>query len=988
MNDTSALSSSSVSHTHSSPSSDPACPWEEVLITEELKRRTRRQPDYREENEALVKLAQTLTHQPGRMLPTLVEQVLKLCQAGSAGVSIYEPGKGTPGLFRWHAVAGALSKYLGGTMPRVASPCGIVVDRDKTQLFRDLELAFPEARNIQPACCETLLTPFHSGGRPVGTVWVVAHTRERHFDAEDQRQLESLSAFAAAAYEMRQSDAEMRDSTQLTHSLMNSTADCVKLLDLEGRILTMNQPGLAMLELAQFSSIASSPWKSLWPEAAHGEITQALEKARRGETGAFQAPCPTAKGTPKWWDVVATPVRDGQGEIIRILVISRDVTESRKAELALREASENLRLAADAGAVGIWRVDLLTNMATRDGNMNRLLGLEPVETTQHLDDFFQRILEEDRPAVAASFQNAVNGTGVYSSEMRIKMPDGRVRWLRDKGRILRNAEGLAVMATGVAADITEIKQTEDTLRENAERLKAMFGQAAVGIMLVDVEGRIIESNPRFCQLLGWQEEEVRNMTCEALTHPEDWPRNLRLMQDLLANKRPDFVIEKRYLRHDGAWLWVNVSVAPLRDARGQTDRLLAVVEDINTRKQTELALHAAKEEAEAASRAKDHFLAQLSHELRTPLTPALMAAAALRDDETLSDAARDQLAMIERNVALEARLIDDLLDLTRVTRGKITLKTEMCDVHALIGMVVEILRDESRSKKITISLQLEAEDHYLCADAARLQQVLWNLLRNAVKFTSIGGQIRILSRDMAPVDGDAEDGASSRLCLEVSDNGAGFAPTDSLRIFEPFEQARLSQEGAMSGLGLGLAIARAIVDLHGGKIEAYSKGIGYGATFRVELPGAAPTARPKSQDRSTAPRVATPADHSSPAPLRLLVVEDHEPTLQVLTRLLRRDGHRITTATSVAEALSWAEGLEIDLVISDLGLPDGSGCDLMKKLRDRYGMRGIALSGYGMDEDIRRAEEAGFVAHLTKPVNVNDIRRVLHQIAASSPGPG
>lgn len=978
MNDTPALPPTRVSTR--APSKDLDCPLEEVLITEQLAARPRRNPDYKEENEALVTLAKTLAHRPAEVLQTLVELILRLCKAGSAGVSIYEPEKGTAGLFRWHAVAGSFSKFQGGTLPRLASPCGIVVDEDKTLLFRHPEMAFPQVRNVEPACCEVLLTPFHSSGEPVGTVWVVSHTPEREFDAEDQRILESLCSFAAAAYELRQQDADKQESHELSHSLMSSTADCVKLLDLEGRMLMINKPGLAMLELAHFSLVETRPWISLWPEAHHGDVTLALEKARRGETGAFQAPCPTCKGTPKWWDVVATPVRDGRGEIIRILVISRDVTESHKADLALREASENLRVAADAGAVGIWRVDLLTNMATRDGNMNRLLGLEPVETTQPMEDFLERILEEDRPGVAVAFKNAMDGNGVYSSEMRIQMPDGRVRWLRDQGRILRNEEGLPVMATGAAADITEIKQAQDTLRENAERLRAMFGQAAVGIMLVDVEGRIIETNPRFCQLLGWQEEEVRNMTCEALTHPEDWPGNVRLMTDLLANRCPDFVIEKRYLRHDGAWLWVNVSVAPLRDAKGQTDRLLAVVEDINTRKQTELALHAAKEEAEAASRAKDHFLAQLSHELRTPLTPALMAAAALRDDETLSDAAREQLAMIERNVALEARLIDDLLDLTRVTRGKVVLKEEMCDVHSLIGLVVEILRDESRSKRIHITLQLEAVHHYLSADPARLQQVLWNLLRNAVKFTSPGGQIRILTRDSVRPRPGPDSHDERMLWVEVSDNGAGFAPADATRIFEPFEQARLSQEGAMAGLGLGLAIARAIVDLHGGTITAHSQGIGYGATFRVQLPGAVMDTRGPRLEHPSSPLPLKPA---APLPLRLLVVEDHEPTLQVLSRLLRRDGHRITTANSVAEALSWAEGLEIDLVISDLGLPDGNGFDLMRKLRDLYGMRGIALSGYGTDEDIRHAEEAGFVAHLTKPVNVNDIRRVLHQLSSS-----
>ncbi|HBJ87544.1 MAG TPA: hypothetical protein DDZ88_27545 [Verrucomicrobiales bacterium] len=384
----------------------------------------------------------------------------------------------------------------------------------------------------------------------------------------------------------------------------------------------------------------------------------------------------------------------------------------------------------------------------------------------------------------------------------------------------------------------------------------------------------------------------------------------------------------------------------------------------------EQALCAAREEAEQAARTKDTFLAQLSHELRTPLTPVLMTAAVLRDDARLPADVRKDLVMIERNIALEARLIDDLLDLTRITSGKLALRTESCDAHSLISHTIEIVRDEAREKQITLTLDLAAQRSQLEADPARLQQVFWNLLRNAVKFTPRGGHIRVESHDGVCERDHRGDG--HRVCIAVSDDGIGFSAADGGRLFEPFHQADTTH-GA--GLGLGLAIARAVVDLHHGHIRAESGGPGRGATFTVELPGEV-----NRKAQMTAPAAAS--DGEPELPLRLLLVEDHEATLQVLSRLLKRAGHSVTSAGTVAEAQAAARGQNFDFVISDLGLPDGTGHQLMAHLREAHGLRGIALSGYGMEEDLRRSEEVGFVAHLVKPVDVNELRRILRQVVA------
>ncbi len=412
-----------------------------------------------------------------------------------------------------------------------------------------------------------------------------------------------------------------------------------------------------------------------------------------------------------------------------------------------------------------------------------------------------------------------------------------------------------------------------------------------------------------------------------------------------------------------------LSAAVLGDLAPIADAIAVSIE----RRAAETALRAEKERAEVASSAKDNFLAALSHELRTPLMPVLMTANSLSEDERLPEEVRSSLAMIGRNIALEARLIDDLLDLTRISKGKLPLREELCDVHSLLGLAVGIVRDEAREKPINLEMDLAARKTGLWADPARLQQVFWNLLRNAIKFTPPGGRVTVRSRD--ETDG--------RLRIEVSDTGIGLPPEDVEKIFRPFEQAGRENNHQFGGLGLGLAIARAIVGLHGGGIIAQSEGLGKGATFIVELPGSRDPASGLAEPPG--PPGTDPGDDAagSPEKLHLLVVEDHEPTLTVLRRLLTRAGHEVVAASGIAAALSQAaETLPFDFVISDLGLPDGTGLELMAKLQLlQPGLRGIALSGYGMDEDIRRSAESGFLAHLVKPIDFHQLTRTLRDLS-------
>jgi CheY-like chemotaxis protein len=319
---------------------------------------------------------------------------------------------------------------------------------------------------------------------------------------------------------------------------------------------------------------------------------------------------------------------------------------------------------------------------------------------------------------------------------------------------------------------------------------------------------------------------------------------------------------------------------------------------------------------------------------------------------------------VRRNAELEARLIDDLLDLTRIAKGKVRLEVESVDLAALLDDVIEVCGNDAAAKKLILERNGAGRGKWVDADPARLRQVFWNILKNAIRFTPQGGRISLRTADAAP----------GRVAIEVVDTGMGIAPSDIPRIFQPFEQAG----PRLGGLGLGLSISSALVEAHGGTLTAESGGLGRGATFRVEL----------GLSSSSAPAPPLPKERpsrDSEAPRerrRVLLVDDHLDTLGAARDLLTELNCDVVSAASLGEALAAAQSGPLDLVISDLGLPDGSGLDLMRTLRDSYGLAGIAVTGYGMEEDIRRGREAGFVEHLVKPITLQRLEGAIDRFFA------
>ncbi|MFT3784715.1 MAG: ATP-binding protein [Tepidisphaeraceae bacterium] len=386
-----------------------------------------------------------------------------------------------------------------------------------------------------------------------------------------------------------------------------------------------------------------------------------------------------------------------------------------------------------------------------------------------------------------------------------------------------------------------------------------------------------------------------------------------------------------------------------------------------------------RQQAEAASNAKDQFLAVLSHELRTPLTPVRGAITMLERHKDLPDDARKLLSMLRRNVELEVKLIDDLLDLNRIQRGKLELRQRLIELREPLRHVLEMVADEIAEKRLQLRVDMAdaigpAE---LFADPARLQQVLWNLIKNAVKFTPAGGTVEVR---LARPD-------ERHVRLTVADTGVGIAPDVLPRIFNAFEQGEQAVTRQFGGLGLGLAISKSLVDGHGGSLTARSDGPNRGATFTLDL-NLAHAMPPLTRPVNEAPKTDGSSPEENSQGLRILLVEDHHDSAELLQVVLSSAGHVVIHADCCTSATNMAASAAepYDLIISDIGLPDGNGHDLLATLRRQWpNLPGIALSGFGMEGDVRRSEQAGFALHLIKPVDPDHLEEAIRQVVTSRP---
>ena len=575
--------------------------------------------------------------------------------------------------------------------------------------------------------------------------------------------------------------------------------------------------------------------------------------------------------------------------------------------------------------------------------------------------------------------------------------------------------GLLVVGTMFAAVLLAAfyrRQLLSSLRVEQAQIfnEKILANMPVGIALVDPEGeRFIHANESFVEIATSLGGVQRGVEISQVKFAQVNIASREALARVLGFGVPFQAIEQRTTNAHGQARYLTTNLLRLQDSHGRTLGVLCLVED-STPAVT------LRQELINANTSKDQFLAQLSHELRNPLSPVLTMVAELETVTDAQPAARQPLEIIRRNVELEARLIDDLLDVTRISRGKLQLSVRTVDVHRTLRLALEICQRDVDEKGLKVEMEMRATLHHVRADPARLQQIFWNLLKNAVKFTPKGKRIVVRSVNLAaatrpraaqpaadfvrlpggvaisvPVKdlrqesshtlkepGDEPDPDFIR--VQVIDEGIGVEPQHLRRIFNAFDQGQSSTTQKFGGLGLGLAISKAMVDAHGGHLTVASEGTGKGATFNVEL---ATVAAPTPEETAAATPAVAPtgaATAVSGSGRSVLLVDDHLDTCLGMSRLLKRRGYKVAVAHSVTEALATAGGETFDLLISDIGLPDGTGFDLMSTLRERGGPPGIALSGYGMESDVEKSRDAGFSEHLIKPVTIDRLDDAIRKL--------
>jgi PAS domain S-box-containing protein len=625
-------------------------------------------------------------------------------------------------------------------------------------------------------------------------------------------------------------------------------------------------------------------------------------------------------------------------------------------------ADEPFRLlVASVSDYAIFMLDPEGHVLSWNAGAERIKGYSADEIIgQHFSRFYPAEDKATKPKW--ELQQAVTQGKVEEEGWRIRK-DGTHFWALVVITAMRDAKGKLIGFAKVTRDLTERKAAEEQLRASEEQFRKLVESVEeYAIYMLDPNGNVASWNSGAEKIKQYSAKEIIGKNFACFYTPQDIAAG-RPQRNLEEARRHGHTRDDGLrVRKDGSTFPAEVVLTIVRDDSGEVRGFSKVTRDVTDQLRTR-EMEAARMAAEKANQAKDDFLAAVSHELRTPLTPALAAASYLASNaDKIPHEFNTEVGTIRRNIQLEARLIDDLLDLTRVARGKIELRFDRVDAHAIIRDSLDIAQGDIEEKRLNVLTDLQAEKRQIWADPIRIQQVFWNVINNAVKFTPAGGQIEIRT----------SNDNHQHFKMEVIDNGIGIEQGQQASLFKPFTQAGPAVTRQFGGLGLGLAISKQLIDLHDGEISVYSRGAGCGATFNITLDTV------PSQVGQTGVTARTP--HKPVKSLRILLVEDHGDTRRTLSRLLSHFGHDISVADCTQTALEIVESKEFDVVLSDIGLPDGSGYDVISQAKRKRPVKGVALTGYGTDEDVRRGKEAGFDFHLTKPVDFHELRSVLEQV--------
>jgi PAS domain S-box-containing protein len=663
-------------------------------------------------------------------------------------------------------------------------------------------------------------------------------------------------------------------------------------------------------------------------------------------------------GQCRYIQAVETVRTNAQGQAEWLVGTNLDITEHKQAEQALRESQIDLNRAQAVAHIGSWRMNVRSNTLDWSAENYRIFGV-PQGTPQTYESFLESVHPDDREIVDTAWQEALNGK-LYDISHRI-IADVKIKWVREQAELEFNGDGALLGAFGTTEDITDIKKVQDALQHERAFLRQVIDLAPSIIFVKDKEGRYLLGNAAVAKCYGTSPENLIGLTDGDFNPNAD--EVARIHQDdldVISTCQPKKIPEEKVTHADGSMHWYSTVKIPLIE-NGNCDRLLGVAADITDRKQNEAHLAEQALQLQDTDRRKDEFLAMLAHELRNPLAPISNAVEILKFTELAPAQIARCTGMINRQVKHLTRLVDDLLDVSRISRGLVELKKEPLELRDFILPAVETCQPLIDSRRHTFSLALSPDPVWVEGDQVRLAQVVSNLLNNAAKYTEEGGHIEL-----------SVEASDRDVRIQVSDNGSGIDPADLAHLFDLFYQADRNLDRAQGGLGIGLSLVHNLVAKHGGNIQAFSAGRGQGSEFVIRLPRLILFS-------STPPITAAPAVPSANK-LRILVVDDNRDVAESLALLLESEGHQVLTAFDGIAALETARIERPDIILMDIGLPGLDGYAVAQALRQNHELERtmlIALTGYGQPDDRKKSSASGFDEHLVKPVDIELLRKLL-----------
>ena len=647
--------------------------------------------------------------------------------------------------------------------------------------------------------------------------------------------------------------------------------------------------------------------------------------------------------------------------------------ERAQAEEALRDSEQRRRLALEVAELGTWTWDLTTGTGDIDERGAQIVGLEPGRIADIAVAQRARIHPNDLARVEAEAARGIQSGEIFTLEYRVVHADGTIRYVDSRAVVIRDDSGRAVRITGTNRDATRERTLEQALRTSETRLRSALDASNMGTFVWHALEDRTEPDVRMLQLFGLAEDATLNLrtALDTLIHPDDRDRYAEAVRRAIDPEGQGTLREDIRVAHpDGSLHWLAVTAQAAFDGKPSAAvRLVGTVADITTRKATEQALRDSEERLRETDRRKDEFLAMLAHELRNPLAPIRTGLEFIRLAGDTAGAVGRVRTIMERQVGHMVRLIDDLLDVSRITSGKIQLQLKPTPLAELLNSAVEANRAAFSAAHLELTVRLPDEPCVLDVDPTRLVQVISNLLHNAAKFTPANGHVELA----------ANCTHSGELVLTVTDDGIGISEEMLPRVFDLFTQGAQNPGRGQSGLGIGLALARRLVEMHGGRLDASSRGQGHGSTFTIRLPLTHSLAQVES--------VPVPVARDSISH-RILIIDDNEDAAAALAMLVEELGGETRVAHDGAAGLHAVDEFHPDVVLLDIGMPGMDGYETCRRLRLAPGgssMVIVALTGWGQDQDKQRAIDGGFDAHVTKPADPGTLERILGGVAHLEP---